>query len=180
MTSNKLPFQGWSKNQQERVRKEIILTANGDIRNALNQLWLYSLGTEKQVEKSLSQKFSERTISQQQREEDQSRQKDNQFTIFHTIGKFMYNKRLDDQSREPRQFSPEEFAQSDPPFYFDPFKLIVQVNCPKDIFCLFLQENYVEFYGESAIEDVARQAAAFSDYDILEKQNFYLERVRNI
>lgn len=86
----------------------------------------------------------------------------NKVSIFHFLGKLLYNKRLVVGGIEPkdakkcrkglyRQMSPEEHKKFEPPFYFNPLDLMKESNLPFEIILGFLFENYRRYY--SSIEN---------------------------
>jgi len=63
--------------------------------------------------------------------------------------------------------SKEELMSGKTEFYFDPAKMIRQINCGNNFFRNALQQNYLDFYG--SIEDVVASANIFAETDILEQ-----------
>lgn len=78
---NKADFlKSWPKQSQENLVSEIVNSCNGDINNALNQIELAS--------------YSFQNKSGKTHQPHLDKQKDFEFSLFHTMGKFLYNKRL--------------------------------------------------------------------------------------
>ncbi len=82
------------------IRDEINLKSNGDLKNAINQLYLYSLrggntrsSKPRKIKSLMATQYSQSSLSSQANsEESQDKTKDREFTLFHTLGKFLYNK----------------------------------------------------------------------------------------
>ncbi|KAL4504509.1 hypothetical protein ABPG72_009955 [Tetrahymena utriculariae] len=165
--SNNIKFQAFSGYQRNEIVQDIVTTANGDISNALNQLRMASYS---KIPSSISIKNKKKGDNQKEANK-KEKQKDNEFTIFHTIGKFLYNKRkIKGSKEEPRQMTKEELLSGKTEFYFDPLKMISQINCSQDFFRNSIQQNYLDFYGN--IEDVVNQANNYVLCDIFDRQNF--------
>lgn len=83
------------------IKDDIILKSNGDLKSAINQLYIYTLRMPN-AHRSKSKKpslysitqFSQNSYSNESmgEEEDSGNRKDREFTLFHTLGKFLYNK----------------------------------------------------------------------------------------
>jgi DNA polymerase III delta prime subunit len=84
------------------LKLEISLKSNGDMKSAINQLYMYTYKhyggvkskSNKQAIYSISQ-FSQTSCSNDsicEEEEGIASTKDREFTLFHTLGKFLYNK----------------------------------------------------------------------------------------
>ncbi|EWS74252.1 rad17 cell cycle checkpoint protein (macronuclear) [Tetrahymena thermophila SB210] len=165
--SNNIKFQALSGYQRNEIIQDIVNTANGDLSNALNQLRMASYS---KIPSSLSIKNKKKGENQKEANK-KEKQKDNEFTIFHTIGKFLYNKRKMKGSKEdPRQMTKEELLSGKTEFYFDPLKMIQQINCSQDFFRNSIQQNYLDFYAN--IEDVVNQANNYVLCDIFDRINF--------
>lgn len=89
------------------LKEEIVLKCNGDLKQALNQMYLMSLSiknasiktTNRSIKKvrsvtstQQSQKNLVHSDSNQSDTSDVVRFKDREFSLFHTLGKFLYNK----------------------------------------------------------------------------------------
>ena len=89
------------------LKEEIVLKCNGDLKQALNQMYLISLSIKngsmknsrsyKKVKSVTSTQQSQRaplmhSDSNQSDTSEVTRFKDREFSLFHTLGKFLYNK----------------------------------------------------------------------------------------
>lgn len=95
-------------------------------------------------------------------------QKDFGLSIFHAMGKILYNKRIDPISgkeQKPTFFSLDTMKDPDqrPPFYANHQNLIDEVRIDPPTFSLFLHENMPNFF--SNIEDMANVMDVYSEMD---------------
>lgn len=96
--------------------------------------------------------------------------RDNIFSLFHALGKFLHNKRHTDRPAEAAQESllvlNEEYSRH--PLDMEVPERIVseaQIECPTLV--AFLHENVLDFVDNDAIEDVADILAYLGDADLL-------------
>jgi hypothetical protein len=84
------------------IKEEINLKCNGDLKNAINQLYLHSLrggiiksSKVRKVKSGPGTQYSQASFGSQmilEESQDKIALKDREFTLFHTLGKFLYNK----------------------------------------------------------------------------------------
>jgi hypothetical protein len=103
------------------------------------------------------------TPYKQQKEIDNSR--DNSLSIFHVLGKFLYNKRLESKAKEGRQMSYKEMCHCKkwPRFYENHAKLLQQSLLEPTSISLYLHENMLNFFDD--VEDIANCWDVYSSLD---------------
>jgi hypothetical protein len=78
-------------------------------------------------------------------------EKDNTMSIFHGLGKFLYNKRMKKGAKLPEKCTSRELcvpANLRPKGYFSPSQIINTTNIEPLSFSLYLNENMPDFYGD--------------------------------
>jgi len=87
----------------ETIKDEISLKSNGDLKGAINQLYLYSLkggsrmnNKPRKIKSLAGTQYSQSSWESQSGtiDDSQEKTKDREFTLFHTLGKFLYNKSI--------------------------------------------------------------------------------------
>ena len=97
-------------------------------------------------------------------EEKEKSSKDFGLSIFHALGKFLYNKRIDPSNGKARMMNSKEMkAKPKPRSYINHQKILNQVETENHVFSLFLEENMYDFYED--IEDMAKVLDVYSDND---------------
>ena len=90
-----------------------------------------------------------------------------QWKLFHVVGKFLYNKRTDSQGKvRQMQFHELENLMSRPPLYFQPEHMIYQAPIEPFYFWPFLYHNFPEFY--SSIQNSGDLLEFLSVSDVLD------------
>ena len=81
--------------------------------------------------------------------------KDLQLSIFHALGKFLYNKRIHPKTKETKQLPYKMMQDSNarPALYFKPQDVLDQSMLEPSLFTLYLHQNMPQFYGD--VEDMA-------------------------
>ncbi|CAK60430.1 unnamed protein product (macronuclear) [Paramecium tetraurelia] len=126
------------------VLHQIAELSNGDIRNAYNQAFIYSINY---------------------RDENQS--KDSQLTFFNTVGRVLYNKRLD-YYNTPKQLTYEEMiSKPEPKYYFDPFQLLETIQVTQQTYRGFLFINSLKFLHD--LNEMKQFYEIQSEADVIEK-----------
>lgn len=82
------------------MKEDIALKCNGDLKQALNQLYLMSLSVKgrkgervfRKIKGIATQNSQKIIASQNTNQEEVTHFKDREFNLFHTLGKFLYNK----------------------------------------------------------------------------------------
>lgn len=177
--------------------KDIVDNCNKDIRNAIQTLQFYAIGNthnntfttfkSKRVNNkgTQSQFMSEKDFfGHSSDEEDASvnhikasweldkskfSSKDNGLDLFHAIGKFMYNKRVEPGSGKERSMTSTEMNQYKerhgyiPKSYINHLDVMNQVLIEKSTFSLFLEENMYDFFTD--IEDISKVLQVYSETD---------------
>jgi hypothetical protein len=95
--------------------------------------------------------------------------RDSSLSLFHALGKVLYNKRLEDKHSAPRS----EFHR--PPLSFDPENVLKQVQSTPADFNMFLHENYLSFFH--SLDECASALQYLSDADLIDSQLQYPYRV---
>lgn len=111
--------------------------SDGDLRQAINSLQFFSVGSRK-TRKSRKQSESNR---------------DPTLSLFHAVGKIMYNKRLE----------PPKGHVGKPPLEFSPEDVINNVHLDASTFVSFLHENYLSFFTD--VDDIAHAADYLCESD---------------
>lgn len=99
---------------------------------------------------------------------------DYEFQFFHSLGKFLYNKRKIylgvDSSGNIRamQFYELKNPINRPKLYFSPEDIINRAPCPPSYFWLYLEENFLDFSDE--IDDVCENLEYFQLADLIGSQ----------
>mmetsp|Transcript_5345 Transcript_5345/g.4927 ORF Transcript_5345/g.4927 Transcript_5345/m.4927 type:complete len:199 (+) Transcript_5345:819-1415(+) len=98
-------------------------------------------------------------------EEEFKSDKDNMFTIFHALGKFLYNKRVNSSTGEVEQMKAKQLKNPEkrPPLYFRHDEVLNQIQVDKPLFALYLHENMVNFFN--SVDDIASCLEVFSYTD---------------
>ena len=96
--------------------------------------------------------------------------KDFGLSIFHAMGKILYNKRIDPvtgKEHKPSFFSPDIMKDPEqrPPFYANHAHLLSEVRIDPPTFSLFLHENMPGFFSD--IEDMANVMDVYSQMDAI-------------
>lgn len=94
--------------------------------------------------------------------------KDNNITIFHAIGKFLYNKRIDPKTKEARQMTSDELLDrgprgKKPKFYEKHAEILANTLLEDHVLSLYLHENMLNHYNE--IDDVSACLDIYSELD---------------
>eukprot|EP00743_Colponemidia_sp_Colp-15_P012548 GILK01014321.1.p1 GENE.GILK01014321.1~~GILK01014321.1.p1 ORF type:complete len:623 (-),score=163.06 GILK01014321.1:21-1763(-) len=102
-------------------------------------------------------------------QEDESRSstlRDSYYSLFQTVGKFLYNKRLLSDGTAS-QISSESLLDkmNRPPLSFNPESVLTRTHADSDILIAFFHENYLNFFDE--IDDVAEAMDNMSFADSL-------------
>jgi hypothetical protein len=84
---------------------------------------------------------------------------DERFTIFHTLGKILYNKRIDPETGTPKMLSREKMLLQ-PKRYFDLRKLLEQARMTYENFNHYLYDNYPDHFRN--IKELSSVADTFS------------------
>ncbi|CAG9314444.1 RAD17 [Blepharisma stoltei] len=130
--------------------EEIEEISNGNLRTALNKLLLLKLS-------------SGRTQNVSNINEEES----SKFGFFHSLGKFMYNKRIDFAGQSKCMTYAELWDREHrPKLSFDPDDVINHSPCDPSIFWLYLMENCICFYED--IDDLAECYESFQLADLLQ------------
>jgi len=88
-------------------------------------------------------------------EEVKANSKDFGLSIFHALGKFLYNKRIDPNTKEARIMTSQELSVvPKPKSYINHEHILNQVQTENNTFSLFLQENMYSFFND--IDDVVK------------------------
>ncbi|CAD8054566.1 unnamed protein product [Paramecium sonneborni] len=133
------------------VLHQIAELSNGDLRNAYNQAFIFSINY---------------------REESQF--KDSQLTFFNTVGRVLYNKRLD-QFNTPKQLTYEEMiSKPEPKYYFNPFQLLETIQVTQQTYRGFLFINSLKFLHD--LTEMKQFYDIQSEADIIEKGLFRYDR----
>jgi len=99
--------------------------------------------------------------------------KDLQLSIFHALGKFLYNKRVHPKTRKVEQL-PYKLMQSPtkrPDKYFKPQEVMEQSMLEPSLFTLYLHQNMPQFYAD--IGDMADALEYMSHQDSVTSQLSY-------
>jgi hypothetical protein len=92
--------------------------------------------------------------------------KDYGLQIFHALGKFLYNKRIDKYTKKEKQMTAEQLLSiPKPKFYWNHQEIINKVETESHIFSLFLEENMYDFFKD--IEDMSNVLDVYSSNDVL-------------
>jgi hypothetical protein len=116
--------------------ENIELNSHGNLHKAANFLNLCKGTTKKTIENNID---------------------DYEFQLFHSIGKFLYNKSnlkigIDkDGNIRVMQFYELQDPKTRPGLYFSPEDIINRASCEPSSFWIYLEENCLDFYGD--IED---------------------------
>ena len=103
--------------------------------------------------------------------------KDNPFTIFHALGKFLYNKRVHPKTGKVEQLPYELMRKSSKPqLYFKHKDILNQIQIDKPSFCLYLHENMLDFFTD--VDELADCLDAYSLTDSCESRVTYSYDVR--
>lgn len=100
--------------------------------------------------------------------------KDFSLSIFHALGKFLYNKRINPKTGKPEQMDPKYMKNPSkrPKLYFDIQEVIFQQSMLEpNTFTLYLHQNLPGFFGD--ICDLADCLETFSHQDNVESQLTY-------
>lgn len=90
--------------------------------------------------------------------------KDNPYSIFHALGKFLYNKRINPSTGNVEQMPSSEMKkEKKPKLYFKHKDILNQIQLEKPSFSLYLHENMLDFYND--IGDVANCLDIYSFND---------------
>ncbi|CAD5125919.1 DgyrCDS14101 [Dimorphilus gyrociliatus] len=138
----------------KRLIEDIIASNPGDIRCCINALQIAMVS-----DKGLNTKSTKEYVHS-------SKGRDSGLFLFHALGKILYAK------REEIHIIKEVKEESEPPaeLYRKPLKenpeeVFERVGLTADCFSSFLQQNYLDFYGD--IYDIANTAEAFSVVDTM-------------
>lgn len=92
--------------------------------------------------------------------------KDYGLSIFHALGKFLYNKRIDPRTKEPRVMKSTELSVvPKPESYINHAQIMSQVQTESKTFSLFLQENMYSFFND--VDDIAKALEVYSTNDAI-------------
>lgn len=91
--------------------------------------------------------------------------KDLQLSIFHALGKFLYNKRVNPKTKKIEQlpYKMMKDANCRPALYFKPQEVLDQSMLEPSLFTLYLHQNMPQFFGD--IEDMADELELMSQQD---------------
>eukprot|EP00347_Sterkiella_histriomuscorum_P005182 403357582 len=99
-------------------------------------------------------------------------EKDNNFSIFHGLGKFLYNKRENPVTGKNEQMSPSKMkSENKPKLYYEHQKIINKMQIESQQLGLYLHQNIPEFFND--IGDLANCFDIFSLTDYLENSIQY-------
>lgn len=97
--------------------------------------------------------------------------RDGVLSLFHALGKVLYNKRLTEKAKDSGKgsinFIIKDDLQRHPLNMEAPEKLLSQCHAEAGSFLSFLHENLLEFVDDEGIEDVSVSMSYFSDVDCL-------------
>ncbi|CAD8076838.1 unnamed protein product [Paramecium sonneborni] len=128
----------------QNVLHQIAELSNGDLRNAYNQAFIFSINCR-----------------------DENQFKDSQLKFFNTVGRVLYNKRLD-QFNTPKQLTYEEMiSKPEPKYYFNPFQLLETIQVTQQTYRGFLFINSLKFLHD--LKEMKQFYEIQSDADIIEK-----------
>lgn len=176
---------------------QIITSSNKDLRSILQNLQLYwssNIGIEdighsysnkraKDKNKSNINYMTQNNYSNVSLFENESVEKSKKFgtemwskdyglSIFHAIGKFLYNKRKVSSKQEPVRLTYLEMKKKPrPKFYENHLNILNKVQTESSTFSLFLYENMLDHFGD--ISDWAKVLEAYSLNDSLLNRNSY-------
>lgn len=94
----------------------------------------------------------------------------NKFSFFHILGKFLYNKRLDDQGQIIKPKKAQMLQKKDYKLYFSHSDILQNMVQSHEVFNDFLAENYYKHYTE--IKELAKTAETFSYTEKLSNFNY--------
>ena len=99
--------------------------------------------------------------------------KDLQISIFHALGKFLYNKRIHPQTKEIKQLPYKMMQKEDkrPALYYSPADVLQQSQLEPSLFTLYLHQNMPGFFGD--IADMADSLDMMSQQDSVVSQLSY-------
>lgn len=148
------------------ILQNIKLTCFGDIRQAIMQLdFLGRVPASERVleekkpkkkgkKKSKKNLESEEVLEVSEKDEKmlevaKKNKKSFEFSLFHSLGKFLHNKRLDVKQGVTKVLDSKDYKDFERyPFYFEPREIVAQVNCSLPLFRDFLHENVFNFCGK--------------------------------
>jgi len=84
-------------------------------------------------------------------------------SLFHALGKFLYNKRINPKTKQVEHMTPKDMLNSKkrPKTYFIPDEVIQQSMVSAGTFGLYLYQNMSNFYGD--IGDLADCLEIYSE-----------------
>lgn len=92
--------------------------------------------------------------------------KDYGLSIFHALGKFLYNKRIDPRTKKERVMTSKELRVSPKPkSYIKHEEVLNKVQTENHIFSLYLQENTYDMFND--IEDLSKVLEVYSKNDMI-------------
>lgn len=92
--------------------------------------------------------------------------KDYGLSIFHALGKFLYNKRIDPRTKKERIMTSKELlATPKPKSYINHEEVLNKVQTENHIFSLYLQENTYDMFND--IEDLSKVLQVYSQNDMI-------------
>jgi cell cycle checkpoint protein len=98
--------------------------------------------------------------------------KDNPFTIFHALGKFLYNKRINPSTKKVEQLPYDMMKRAKKPeLYFRHKDILNQTQLDKPSFGLYLHENMLDFFTD--ITEIADCLDVYSVTDFAENMVTY-------
>ena len=145
---------------------ELVSSANGDVRTAINLLQFNSVGL------SNSQKLSKGAKSKLSC----GSSKDSTLFLFRALGKIFYCKRdpPTQKKKESNKVIPSSSKNYRDPLVNQPEKVLDQCCLSGSAFSAFLHQNYTGFMEKNPIEDVCMAADSMSQADLLTRGQ-YLE-----
>ena len=98
--------------------ENVIKLSNGDVRKLLLDIYLSSI---------------DRNRANKPKKEGSVKGEGQKVSLFHGVGKYLYAKRYDTDLKKDRPFTKEEL-ELNPPFYFDPVRLLEKMGTSIKIF----------------------------------------------
>eukprot|EP01130_Rhizamoeba_saxonica_P000110 TRINITY_DN10128_c0_g1_i1.p1 TRINITY_DN10128_c0_g1~~TRINITY_DN10128_c0_g1_i1.p1 ORF type:complete len:664 (-),score=157.57 TRINITY_DN10128_c0_g1_i1:50-1759(-) len=131
-------------NVSDNQLEELIEKSDGDIRNGINTLQFHTKTSDSENHRNY---------------------KDKDYSLFHSVGKILYNKRLEDNNTPLENRGPTYRA----PMKSDPADLLGHVSIDIRLFNQYLHQNYIKFFGDigeaaDALEYLSDSADISSDW----------------
>ncbi|EFA80967.1 hypothetical protein PPL_06202 [Heterostelium album PN500] len=140
--------------------ESIRLESGGDIRASINSLEFHCIGKVRQV--IVKPKKSKRATNTTKTTTSTPKNRDQSISLFHSLGKVLYNKRIPDTLPKDEWYRDEylrEKMESNPEQSFE------NSHVDGNMFTMFLQENFLSFYSD--IEEISDTLGYLSDSDTI-------------